>query len=765
MDSIKILEELVLEGKLSEALDFIEALPQEERQQWQIQNLTGIVCAYCGQHREARTFFEAALEQRPDDGEILYNLADTYANLNMPRKALEQLEQCQRYAAGEELRSDIAALRQRITEQKGGRVLMAAYYFPPLSGSGVFRSIKFAKYLPLFDWEPTVISTDRPPNGWNFADQSQLKEIPEGMEVVRIPDGISTGRETSLNGDRVQAILGFLRSVLRFSPEADRIFSQLSQSREGVMQLLTFPCGALAWAYDVVQYIEKSIDLDSFQVVYTTSGPSSAHLIGFYLKQKYGIPWVADYRDQWTFNPYGAAYDPNNMGQRFLFELESVLLHQADCNLTVENSVVQAYMEQFDLPREKIVSITNGYDEEDFVALRVPQERTDKFTINYSGLIYTATQSIVPLFKAIRQLEDEKKIDTQNVCFRHVGVTTQNDTEIGKRFGLEHIIAQTGYLSHHEALQANLNANLLLLLVGDELKLKPVYTGKFFEYLRSGRPILALAPKNGAVAQVLRESGHGEAYLSTQIPKIKKMILREYQKWEQGKAAELLHSPVIERFERKVLTGQLAEVLESTKNTPSAQFLEISNSLYNDSYKSGGAFGNYHRHYTQSFYYTSWKHAMSYLEPIDRKASILEIACGAGQFAEMLFDCGFQNYMGFDYAEEGIALAKENNPEQKDRFFVADAFQTELLQQKYDLVICFEALEHIQKDLELLHRVLPGTRMLLSVPNFNDPYHVRYFQNEDEVRNRYEKVIRISCISKSMLNDVNCLYYIWGEKL
>ena len=209
MDSIKILEELVLEGKLSEALDFIEALPQEERQQWQIQNLTGIVCAYCGQHREARTFFEAALEQRPDDGEILYNLAGTYANLNMPRKALEQLEQCQRYAAGEELQSDIAALRQRITEQKGGRVLMAAYYFPPLSGSGVFRSIKFAKYLPLFDWEPTVISTDRPPNGWNFADQSQLKEIPEGMEVVRIPTASAPGGKPRSTATACRRFLDF----------------------------------------------------------------------------------------------------------------------------------------------------------------------------------------------------------------------------------------------------------------------------------------------------------------------------------------------------------------------------------------------------------------------------------------------------------------------------------------------------------------------------------------------------------------------------
>lgn len=561
MDSIKILEELVLEGKLSEALDFIEALPQEERQQWQIQNLTGIVCAYCGQHREARTFFEAALEQRPDDGEILYNLADTYANLNMPRKALEQLEQCQRYAAGEELQSDIAALRQRITEQKGGRVLMAAYYFPPLSGSGVFRSIKFAKYLPLFDWEPTVISTDRPPNGWNFADQSQLKEIPEGMEVVRIPDGISTGRETSLNGERVEKILNFLRGVLRFSPEADRIFSQLSQSREGIMQLLTFPCGALAWAYDVVQYIEKNIDLDSFQVVYTTSGPSSAHLIGFYLKQKYGIPWVADYRDPWTFNPYGADYDPANQEQRLLFELESVLLQGASCNLTIEKSMTEIYQKNFALSQEKIKSITNGYDESDFAALEVPKGRTDKFTINYSGLLYTRQRSIAPVLTAIQQLCDEKKIELSKLRFRIVGASETGNIEAAERFGLAQIMEYTGYLSHSQALQANLSANMLLLFVGDEEKFKAVYTGKFFEYLRSGRPILALAPKNGAVERVLRESGHGEAFLSTQISEIKAMILREYRKWAQGEAFELLHSPVIEQFERKVLTKQLADIL------------------------------------------------------------------------------------------------------------------------------------------------------------------------------------------------------------
>ena len=242
------------------------------------------------------------------------------------------------------------------------------------------------------------------------------------------------------------------------------------------------------------------------------------------------------------------------------------------------------------------------------------------------------------------------------------------------------------------------------------------------------------------------------------------MILREYQKWERGKTPEPLHSPVIEQFERKVLTGRLADVLERTKCAPS-QFLEIPSSLYDDSYKLGGAGDNYHKPYRQSFYYPSWQLAMSCLLPLDRDTSILEIGCGPGQVAKMLFDNGFTNYIGFDNAAEGVALAKQNNPERANQFVVGDAFQTDLMEKEYGLVICFEVLEHVQNDLTLLQRIRPGTRVLLSVPNFNDPYHVRYFKNKDEVWERYSQVVRISDISVSMLTQTNCLYYIWGEKL
>lgn len=537
---VETLEKMIESGDLAGALDFLEALSQEERTQWQIQNLTGVVCAYCGQFREAEHFFTAALAQKPDDENILYNLKDT-------QEALEQLKQA------EEKGGEPAAGTKK-------RVLMAAYYFPPLSGSGVFRSIKFAKYLPLYGWQPTVISTDRPPNGWNFADESQVAEIPKDMEVIRIPDGISTGRETSLENSRVQAVLGFLRDILRLSPEADAIFAQYLQSAQGIRNLLTFPCGALCWAYDVVQYIEKNLDLSKFDAIYTTSGPSSAHLIGFYLKRKYGIAWVADYRDPWTDNPYGG-YNPAIPYYKMLFELERLLLQQADCNLTVEESLVQTYMDHFDLPRERIRSITNGYDETDFTALPCPG-KCGKFTIQYSGLLYTPQRDAAPVLKALRQLIQEKKIDRKQIQFRITGASEPANLEAARQYGLEEILVQTGYISHSKALQCNLESNLLLLLVGDEAKFKNVYTGKFFEYLRSGRPILALAPKGGAVARVLRETGHGESFLSTQVGQIKAMILREYRKWQSGEPAELLRAPAIARFERKELTQQLAEVLD-----------------------------------------------------------------------------------------------------------------------------------------------------------------------------------------------------------
>lgn len=225
--------------------------------------------------------------------------------------------------------------------------------------------------------------------------------------------------------------------------------------------------------------------------------------------------------------------------------------------------------------------------------------------------------------------------------------------------------------------------------------------------------------------------------------------------------SDLPHSPHIEEFEQETSAKRLVQVFERVKRE-SGEVLETTSEYYDVIYKSDK---DYSKHYSQSPYYPNWKEAMKFLRTVDHTASILEIGCGPGQFANILFDNDFTNYTGLDYSAEAISIAKKNNPKLADRFFAADAFQTELLEHGYDLVICFEVLEHILEDLELLQRIRPGARMLLSAPNFNSRTHVRYFSSTTEVWDRYHHVMQISDIHTSKMDEKACLYYIWGEKL
>lgn len=445
------------------------------------------------------------------------------------------------------------------------RVLMAAYFFPPLSGSGVFRSIKFAKYLPRFHWWPTVLSTDRPPLEMNYWDESLLREIPAGMKVVRIPDPVYSVRMRLFSPETEKALLAFLETVLRHDQEAASIARALVQTGEGRARLLTFPSPALLWAYEAVQYIETQMDLSEFDVVYTTSGPFSAHLIGFYLKETYGIPWVADYRDPWT-DIHQKDWTLASLDQKLLALLERILLKAADCSIAVEEHFAKSYVERFQIPEERVSAITNGYDEADFSGLPVPEEQPPKFTMVYSGILYDKyrTTGFAAFLEALGQLIAEGSMDPADIQLRMIGAMTIEGRDVLRKYDLGAALEETGYLSHQEALKENYRASMLLLLLGDEDGIKFSYTGKFFDYLRSGRPILAFAHGDGVIAQALRVTGHGMAFSSTQLPEIKRFILREYQTWQRGGKRELLHSPRIEAFERKNLTGKLAEILDRT---------------------------------------------------------------------------------------------------------------------------------------------------------------------------------------------------------
>jgi len=146
---------------------------------------------------------------------------------------------------------------------------------------------------------------------------------------------------------------------------------------------------------------------------------------------------------------------------------------------------------------------------------------------------------------------------------------------------------------------------------------------------------------------------------------------------------------------------------------------------------------NYICHYIRSGYYPSWSiiadRLLRYAN--GQQLAILDIGCGVGQFAHMLWDKGIRNYTGIDFSGVAIGEARKRCPE--FNFIHADAKASDCISQHYPIVTCLEFLEHIEGDLELLARIPSGTRIYATVPNFNHDSHVRSFRNAAAVRARY----------------------------
>ncbi|WP_434133571.1 glycosyltransferase [Sporomusa sphaeroides] len=767
MDYIERIEQLVISKEYDQALDLIDQLEDEQKRHPCISNIVGVICTYGKMYEKADSFFLQALKGQPDNVEFLYNAAYSAFRQQNYAQALGWIEKCEQQENATFL-EEIQELKNQIStgfHERGVRnVLMIAYYFPPLSGSGVFRSLKLAKYLPENQWQPTIISADKPQIGWNFADGSLLQEVPETIRVHRLPDLLSGHQqEVNLNVDDANKLLEFLSIVFWGDQIAVPLIHQLSKQNETLSNLLTFPDSTLWWAYQAVQHIEQNMDLQEFDVLYTTSGPCAAHLVGYYLKKKYNIPWVADFRDEWINNPYSDFDLENNPFHKLLYCLEKRIMTNASHTITISDYAKQNYINTYGIKQHQVTSITNGYDEEDFVQIMQKTEPNDRFTIVYGGLIYTKHRDISPLLHALHELVEERKIDETKFFFRIIGVEP-GDSDLAEKaliYGLEKNIEALGYRAHRETLQFCTDADLLFCMIGSENKFQGCYTGKIFDYLRCGQPILAFAPYQGAVDLMLSQTGHGICVLETENEKIKEVILEQYRHWQESKTRSYLSNDNIFLYERRFLAKAFTDIFTHCLN----QKTEISADTYDSIYLKGGSGQTYHKHYTESVYYNSWKQAMSYLTFLSRDISIVDVGCGVGQFANMLFEQGFTNYHGIDFAENAIAIAKQANPKFQDKFMVDDAFKSSIFELDYDLVILFEILEHLNEDLILLERIKPGKKVLFSVPNFPDENHVRYFTSIERVINRYRKSIKILDTKTVNLNNSLCLYYVAGIKL
>jgi len=383
------------------------------------------------------------------------------------------------------------------------RVLIVSYFFPPQPYIGSLRLGKLAKYLPEYGWEPVVLTVDP---GRKYGSKSLPIEMPCGR-VIRTRDFDITNE---------------LKKMVHIDPNASifNIEGKLSQKKitklqrvknkaiESVIwfvnQFVSFPDTQIGWYFIVKKHFTNVLKECEADILFTSSSPSTSHLIGRSLKSELNVPWVADFRDLWTQNHISRRVYPLWKIEQ---KVEKNVLKMCDAITTVSKPLAEQLLSFHGKP---VTVVTNGFDEDDYTRIHPGKiNKTGKLRIVYTGKIYPNKQDPSLLFRTVKDLLNEGFIRRDELEIDFYGGDVSWAKRISHNMGMEEIVNFCGLVPYSESIQKQMESDILLLLEWTDNQAKGVYTGKLFEYLGAGKPILAVGPKCGVVDELLRETGAG----------------------------------------------------------------------------------------------------------------------------------------------------------------------------------------------------------------------------------------------------------------
>ncbi len=425
------------------------------------------------------------------------------------------------------------------------KVLIITYYWPPSAGAGVQRWLKFAKYLPQFGWEPIIYtpSNPEPPE----IDTSLLNDVPDNLKIIKKPVWEPYALYKRLTGkDKTGKIThGFLKEKANAS-----MFEHLSVWIRGN---LFIPDARCFWIKPSVRYLTEYLSAQPVDAIVSTGPPHSMHLIALGVKKRLNIPWLADFRDPWTEIDYYHKLKLTHLANRKHRRLEKAVLTSADSVLTIGDNLAQSL---YRVSKRNITVISNGFDPDDFDFLPVRPE--DSFTLTHIGSL-NSDRNPDALWRAIAKLCLEHEPINHNLRLRFVGKTDISLKESLSRFGLLNRAAFTPYLPHTEAIKIAASSAALLLLINRTPNHDVIVTGKVFEYLASGRPILCIGPENGESAKIIKQCQAGKVCEYDDEVSMVQAIKELFNNFENGKNNANQYS--IEQYSRKNLTERLSELL------------------------------------------------------------------------------------------------------------------------------------------------------------------------------------------------------------
>ena len=447
------------------------------------------------------------------------------------------------------------------------RLLVLAYYFPPSGGPGVQRVLKLVKYLGQFGVQPSVLTVDE--GSFPHRDAALAADLPAGLEVRRAPALDPLRLYAKLKGQSGAAAVpvGSLGEAGSWGERAARLL------RANVF----LPDARIGWVPYAARAARRWVDEahaegQPFGAVLTSGPPHSVHLAGLALKRaRPGLRWTADFRDPWTGINY---YDelPMTAAARALDRtMERAVLRHADAVTTVSPTWADAIASKgrkaggrkaggrSQTPKAVHV-VHNGFDPDDFAA-PPPPVPADAFVLAHVGSLY-ASRNAPAVWEAVARLLD---LGADRLRLRFVGPVDASVRAGVERAGLQHVASYRPYVPHLDAVQEMRAATALLLSIEPFALEDGMITGKAYEYVASGRPVVGVGPAGGDAARLLADTGAGALFSRTDVDGVVQHLGALYRRWQSGEPVAGARPDASARFSRRLQAGRMAEILTASR--------------------------------------------------------------------------------------------------------------------------------------------------------------------------------------------------------
>jgi len=426
------------------------------------------------------------------------------------------------------------------------RVLMVAYEFPPLAAGGVARTVRFARYLPQFGWQPHILTASNPAEP--ARDETLLDQLPECARIHRtrswehhVPRDLLTNIAGALGGDRSRWREGLTWRLRRFYDP------------------LAIPDHKIFWAAPAVLAGVAAVLRHRIDAVYSTSWPYSDHIAAMSIARLTGRPLVVDFRDPWTQHfCYGDRSDRAVRRDRWL---ERTVCRRAGFVITPAHESTRALRQLLaDLPGQKFVTIRNGYDPASFTGQVEP---LPGFEIVHAGTFYksrrpdTLVQGLARFLERVPQARKHTRL-------RLFGMSL--DGGLADLAGAE-CVELHGWTAHQQVVRAFRESSVLFLLRHFESQHEITLPSKAYEYMASGNHVLAVQVPQRELDRILRAYGNATILRKYEPATIAAALEQLYGRWRRGELTRPAPPAFVQRFSRVALAGQLASLLDQVALT------------------------------------------------------------------------------------------------------------------------------------------------------------------------------------------------------